>query len=67
MDDYEIREEFRGDFDADTICDLIKEVWKTMPYLSLYEVLDRAIAANLEDVSSDEMIELLQEYIHQNN
>jgi hypothetical protein len=52
--------------DVDRVVEALRAAWKTVPSCTLSEVLDAATPAPFCDLSSDELVEALNEFTLQN-
>ncbi len=59
-------DEDRDYIDVDATVEAIREAWKLVPHFSLSEVLDNATTAPFCELSNTELINELNNFIHQN-
>jgi len=59
-------EDHNEDQNVVDFCQRLKEAWRLCPRFTLGEFLDLAVPASIYETSADEMVELLEEFIHQN-
>jgi len=67
--DQEIWDEFGfedDDVDIEATVEALREAWKLVPTASLYELLDLATHMPFMELSNHELIECLNNFIHQN-
>lgn len=57
---------YKEQFDITKICGLMRSAWKLIPNHTFSQFLNEVIPANLDEISGEEMEELLEEFIHQN-
>lgn len=63
-DEFDVEE--NDNIDIDATVEALREAWKLVPTASLYEVLDLATHMPFMELSNHELIEALNEFIHQN-
>lgn len=63
-DDFDYEE--REPVDIDATVEALREAWKLMPSASLYEVLDTTTHMPFMELSNQELINAINEFIHQN-
>jgi hypothetical protein len=63
--DYELEEEHEVQ-DVIGVCNTIRVAWKLTPRLTLSEFFDVALPTSFTEMTDRELIEALEEFIHQN-
>lgn len=58
--------EYQAAADIDATVEALREAWKIVPDLQLYELLDTVTSAPFVELSGDELLEELNGFIHQN-
>ena len=62
-------DEFENDnepVDVDATVEALRAAWKLAPHASLYEILDMATHMPFMELSNDELIDALNNFVHQN-
>jgi len=59
-------EDHSSEQDIDGVIRTLKKAWQLVPGMTLGAMLDLAVPAALYELDSDEVKELLNEFIHQN-
>ena len=65
-DDWEVDDTPTETHDVRGVCAALKDAWLIVPHLSFGDLLSVAIPTALNELSSQEIIETLEEFIHQN-
>ena len=65
-DDFEWDENHDTEQDIDGVVRTLKKAWQLVPNMTLGQMLELAVPAALYELDSDEVKELLNEFIHQN-
>jgi hypothetical protein len=66
FDDFEFSDEEHEEQNVTGVCGTLKMAWKLAPKLTLAEFLDLALPSALYELTDYEIIESLEEFIHQN-
>jgi hypothetical protein len=66
MADYNDIDQEYDPVDIDATVEALREAWKCMPDMSLSELLDTVTPLPFVEMTNSELIETLNEFIHQN-
>lgn len=64
-DDYDY-DDVQVEQDINGVCNALKASWRLLPTTTLANLLDIALPSTLGEMSDQEIIEALDEFIHQN-
>ena len=64
-DDYDY-DDVQVEQDINGVCNALKASWRLLPTTTLASLLDIALPSTLGEMSDQEIIEALDEFIHQN-
>lgn len=65
-DSYEFEDSEEQVQDINGVCNALKAAWKLLPTHPLANLLDVVLPSSVSEMSDDEIIEALDEFIHQN-